>query len=288
MKRSSKLDLAQKDLTKFLESTQKKIYTEHELVEILEENRSSWGLPKTTRATKLLTRFVERNIFKAVTFFIGDSKKTRYFYKEPTIYEIALSLKAKSYISHYPALLLNDLTNQIPKTIYVTHELSPKIRQPSNLNQDSIDLAFSQTQRRSGLATTYEDYKIVFLEGKFTNRSGVITNQNISYTNLERTLIDSTVRPNYSGGAFSVLEAYKNAVVKPMFSANKMIALLGKMDFIYPYHQAIGFYLERAGYKGTFLDVLKRKSMDFDFYLEYNLVEKEYSSEWRIFYPKGM
>jgi hypothetical protein len=218
---------------------------------------------------------------------VGDKTVERYFYKDPGIFELAVSLKAKSYISHYPALLLNDLTNQAPKAIYVTHELRQKPKRPVTLTQEGIDSAFSKPQRRSGTELIYQDYKITLLEGKFTNRAGVITANNIAYTNLERTLIDATVRPNYSGGAFSVLEAYRNAVNKNV-SVNKMAVLLNKIDFIYPYHQAVGFYLERAGYKGNLLDLLRRKPMDFRFYLDYDMVEKEYSSEWKIYYPKGM
>jgi hypothetical protein len=36
------------------------------------------------------------------------------------------------------------------------------------------------------------------------------------------------------------------------------------------------------------IEMLRRKEMHFDFYLDYNLEEKEYSPEWRIYYPKGL
>jgi hypothetical protein len=287
MARIPKIVFAEKYFVNYLEENGKKVYSETDLVKTLDENRFKWGLPATTGAKKLLDKFVDRKLFRSIQLVVGGKKVERFIYKEASIYEIALSLRSKSYISHYPALLFNDLTNQIPKTIYVTHELSPKLSKPSMLSQSAIDAAFSKPQRRSGLECTIEDNKIVLLEGKSTNRAGVVSENNIAYTNLERTLVDATVRPNYAGGAFSVLEAFRNAIDKKI-SVNKLAALLNKMDFIYPYHQAIGFYLERAGYNGNLLDLLRRKPMDFDFYLDYDMAEKEYSPNWKIYYPKGM
>ena len=62
----------------------------------------------------------------------------------------------------------------------------------------------------------------------------------LRFTNLERTLIDATVRPVYAGGVFEVRKAYELA--KEKVSVNRLAALLQKLDYTYPYHQAIGFY----------------------------------------------
>jgi len=287
MNRVLKFNLALKKFQKLLDQSQEKVFPEAHLIKLIEENRSNWDLPITVGANKLLGRFVDQNLFKVIELQIGERKTTRYIIGEPSIYEIAVSLRSKSYISHFPAILLNGLTNQIPKTIYLTHELSQKAKVVGNLSQKAIDSAFSKPQRRSELSTLYNDYKIVFLEAKNSNRIGVTNKGVIPFTNIERTLIDSTVRPNYSGGCFIVLEAYREAVLKRV-SVNKLVAILNKLDYIYPYNQAIGFYLERAGYKGSMIEILRRKKMEFDFYLDYNLTEKEYSPDWRIYYPKGL
>jgi predicted transcriptional regulator of viral defense system len=287
MNRAQIFITAVKKFQKLLEQTQEKVFPEAELINLIEENRSKWDLPTTVAANKLLRRFVDQNLFRIIELQVGERKTIRYIIGEPSIYEIAVSLRSKSYISHFPALLLNGLTNQIPKTIYLTHELSQKAKVASTLSQQAIDKAFSKPQRRSELSTIYEDYKIIFLETKNSNRIGVTNKGIVHITNMERTLIDSTVRPNYSGGCFIVLEAYREALSKNL-SLNKIVAILNKLDYIYPYNQAVGFYLERAGYKGGMIEMLRRKEMHFDFYLDYNLEEKEYSPEWRIYYPKGL
>ena len=111
--------------------------------------------------------------------------------------------------------------------------------------------------------------------------------EKLRVTNVERTLIDITVRPFYAGGVFEVLKAFKLA--KDQVSINKLAATLKKIGYVYPYHQAIGFYLERSGvYKESSIDIFRRMDKNYDFYLTYQIRDKEYSKDWRLFYPKGL
>jgi hypothetical protein len=82
------------------------------------------------------------------------------------------------------------------------------------------------------------------------------------------------------------LEAFRAA--KGGLSANVLVATLKKLDYAYPYHQAIGFYLERAGYPEKYLQPLRDLGLDFDFYLTYHLGPTGYDSSWRLVHPEGM
>jgi predicted transcriptional regulator of viral defense system len=102
---------------------------------------------------------------------------------------------------------------------------------------------------------------------------------------LERTLIDITVRPVYAGGVFEVAKAFELA--KDKLSVNALTAMLKKLKYTYPYHQAIGFYLERAGYKSSLTDLLRKIPMKFDFYLTHQKGETDFVKDWRLHIPKG-
>jgi hypothetical protein len=57
---------------------------------------------------------------------------------------------------------------------------------------------------------------------------------------------------------------------------------------MYPFHQAIGFYMERAGYPQSKYERLKELGVQFDFHLSYGVKDAEYVSDWRLFIPKGL
>lgn len=303
MPRPSRFIPAEKKIRSFFSTNNKRVFNKQDLSEILEKNKQTWNLSDRTYTDKFIEKLLSLQILQRVPINIpskhildlnAKQKETdsieRYFFDHPSIFEIAVSLKHKSYLSHYSAVYLNDLTNQLPKIVYVTYEQSFRPNRTGFLTQDSINKAFSMPQRKSENIYIVEDYTIMLLSGMNTGRQGVYTPLENKYplpiTNIERTLIDITVRPNYSGGTFAVLEAYKNSIDK--ISSNKLMAMLKNIKYIYPYHQAIGFYLERAGYKGNLLKLLKEIPMTFDFYLTYQILEKDYSKEWKIFYPKGM
>ncbi len=187
------------------------------------------------------------------------------------------------------------LTEQSPQAIYLTDERKTTYKSEREaLSQSAIDQAFSRPPKISANYAEHADKKIYLLNGADTGHLGVVSQQandeegqeiQVRLTNLERTLIDITVRPVYAGGVFEVAKAFELA--KERVSVNKLVAMLNKLDFAYPYHQAIGYYLERAAYKASQLDLIRRLPIQHDFYLAHDMGKTRYENSWRLHIPNG-
>ncbi len=60
------------------------------------------------------------------------------------------------------------------------------------------------------------------------------------------------------------------------------------MEFVYPYHQLVGYYLEASKeFSETEIAVFDRIPKPFDFYLDDMMKETRYSERWKIHYPSG-
>src|SRR6185295_525967 len=95
----------------------------------------------------------------------------------------------------------------------------------------------------------YEQFVVYLLNGKHTNKLGVENLKldngvSLPATSIERTPVDVAVRPQYSGGVGALLQAYVKA--RGRISIDRLASILSKLDYRYPYHQAIGFYLEQS------------------------------------------
>jgi predicted transcriptional regulator of viral defense system len=185
-------------------------------------------------------------------------------------------------------MYLHGLIENIPQVIYTNKEQSRKPRYGSDLTQESLDRAFARPMRKTKQIAQYNRFKIYLLNGKYTGNLGVIDHDlngiTIRSTGLERTLVDAVVRPDYSGGIEEVLKAFTAA--KGEASVNKMLAILKKMDYMYPYHQAIGFYLEKAGYKESVLQLVEELGIAYNFYLTYQMTDKVLNDRWKLYVPR--
>ncbi len=175
--------------------------------------------------------------------------------------------------------------------IFINKEQSEKPRNSGQLSQEAIDRAFQNQQRRSKLTYKYQDATITLLSGKHTGRLEVEparapSGHEVEVTSLERTLIDITVRPAYSGGVSTVLGAFGQA--RNRVSVTKLIALLNEFNYIYPYHQSIGFYLKRSGYTEADQLLAKADGVKFDFYLCHGLKHPAFDPDWRVFFPRRL
>lgn len=290
MGRKSDFSLAQKKIEAYLKSSPSKSFSEKILSSDLDKNRDDWKISER-KTGKNFTTFITQKKLLYKTEFRNENGGIKPIFSKSNIdnFTIFSTLHNNSYFTHYTAMFLNELTLQIPKTYYLNFE-HYSISERGEISQNGIDRIFSKPQRKSSKFFTYGGNKIILLNGKYTNKLGVKTKKGdrslYEYTNLERTLIDIAIRPVYSGGVFEVLNAYKTA--KKMVNMKRLINYLEELDYIYPYKQVIGFYLEKAGYPEKTLSLFETEKIKFKFYLTYDIRKDQFSDRWQLHYPKGM
>ncbi|HVV17388.1 MAG TPA: hypothetical protein VHH90_09320 [Polyangia bacterium] len=288
----------------FFEKNPQKVFLRTEFARILTEQETEWGAPRSLTPSRLIKVLYRRGL-REVDFVqerLPDSASgetppkptktlTRLAWGDPNPYSLGASLRTGAYLSHASAVFLHGLTQEVPKTIYVNKEQSEKPSDPSSLTQEALDRAFQNKQRVSTYIFVHNDNRFVLLSGKHTNRLEVSNVEieggaTVPATKLERTLIDITVRPLYAGGVFEVAKAFQAA--KERVSVSTLVATLKKLEYVYPYHQAIGYYMERAGFSGRQLDRVRSLGLTYRFYLANSLHNPRLVPEWNLWVPDGL
>lgn len=286
----SRLSIAKRDIVRAFDEHQQRVFAWADIEQMLASNRSFWRLAQATTGNEFLDYLLKNTQLAVHKFELPHRPTNRYSWGDVSTFELVQSLREKGYFTHYTAIHLHGLTDQIPKTIYLNSE-QKATGGGGQLSQGNIDRAFKRKPRVSKNLTTFGEQRVCLLNGQNTGLLGVVGMElegglELRVTNIERTLIDATVRPVYSGGVFEVAQAFSAAYGH--FSTNKLVSYLRKLNYTYPYHQAIGFYLERTGkYSDSQIALLRRFEMEYDFYLAHDVKDVDYVKSWRLFVPKG-
>ncbi len=200
-------------------------------------------------------------------------------------YDIALAYARYYYFSHQSALHIHGLDNSAQQIIYMSEENIFTSSPSSNLTQSTIDQAFSKPQRMTTNFKKFNELTINFLKGQSPDHMNT-TKDNLRVSDIEKTLIDITVRPSYSGGSKNIMKSFKNARI--LMDPEKLVHYYKKLSFAYPYHQSLGFYLENSGYDKAYYRELLQFNHKFNFYLDYEISNPEYCEKWKIFYDSSV
>jgi predicted transcriptional regulator of viral defense system len=291
MPKTANLSLIKAHFAKVRQST----FTPTQLNTLFVEKQDEWNIPKSWGQSKFQEVLEEKIGLKRVALKWGKAKEiTRFFRGNPSHLEIAASLIHGSYLCHRTAAAIHGLVDDYGKILYINAEQDAKPTS-NELHQQAIDRAFSSKSRISkreyrALAGKDETRYLV-VSGKRSFGRGVEAFQHpeageIKITNMERTLIDCTIRPHYLGTAQELVKAFKSA--RNRFDVEKLSQTLAELNYLYPYNQSLGFLLQRAGYSPIEFAKLKNLKMQFNFYLDHGMEETNFDPEWRLFYPKEL
>ncbi|WP_046755308.1 type IV toxin-antitoxin system AbiEi family antitoxin domain-containing protein [Kordia jejudonensis] len=291
--RKESFDRASAEIADFFKNSIHEAYTTNDIQKIFESQKGQWRIAQYRNYKHFITFLNNRKILilDIQNHDFQNSEKKILRKSTCTPFDIGLTVKKGGYLCNYSAMQIHQLTLQIPKTVYISEDKYAPYGGNLfvELNQDSVNKAFSKPQRvsKESYKSEYDGFRYVYLQKKHNSINVGITKINgLSVTDLERTLIDIAVRPAYSGGAFQILEAYNKA--KKKINLNKLDNYLKDLDYIYPYHQLIGFYLDLAGFPEKDLNLFLNKKSDINFYQTYNLTNKKLNKKWGIFYPTGL
>lgn len=286
----SKMAMRKERIAETLEQAETPLLRRDDLRIVLDSNRDDWELPSSVTLT-LYLRFLENEeIVEKIELGFPSRQVTLYAVRKFSKYDLALAAAPRAYFSHITAMYIHSLTEDESSTVYINQEQRPKAKSKQKLSQGRIDAALSNNPRISTNIAEYEGMSICLLNGMNTARLGVVSHQaepGVTYavTGPERTLIDIAVRPFYSGGSSVVVEAYRRAA--PSITVQDLKSILAEIDYTYPYHQAVGFYLERSGaYQESDLSLIESFGIKHRFYLEYAMSDPSYSERWQIYFPK--
>jgi hypothetical protein len=268
------------------------VFQERQILSFLESSRFDWPLGYSTSCERQIAWLIQNTELRQI-LIESQQRQTptvRYTWGDSSPFAIALSLARSPYFSHGTAAALQGLV-PLSGPLYVNQEQTPKPTGRGILTQESINRAFRSPQRLSNNRHRWDGGSAVILSGKNTNSLGVGQTdapggQRVPTTSIERTLIDLAVRPAYCGGPTVVLDAFKAA--RGRASSGALMKTLHDLSYVYPYHQVIGFYLERSKYDRDTLEMFKEPGIRLDFYVDYGLVEPSYDQHWRVFYPSSL
>jgi hypothetical protein len=265
-------------------SLPQKIYTAHELGQIIADFAQAVLYHEVVSPEAYIDYLVYHGKISRIVMTGANSSAIRFSTGNFSRYELALSIKGGSYFSHGTAAYFQGLCDKTPTTVYLSVEGKPRETADQKLEQSSIDRVFDKPQRQSSNGYNWEGHDFLLMTGLFTKDKAIKTKSGLPVTGLEKTLLDCTVRPAYTGGAAIVMDLYRRAVAIGI-DAQKLIAMYDEMHFIYPYHQAIGFYLERTGGESAVIESLRERPQSFTFYLDYAMQNRAYSPSWNLYYP---
>lgn len=275
---------AHREIANFFDKSGLRVFTKQDLANVLSSNAAEWNLP---------IKYDNKTFRQDLVSFLGFKsliidRYEVFSYKKPEYLDVFQKLKKSSFFSHYTALRLHGLTEQTPYQVFVSTARKNTLSEDT-ISQEAIDEAFKKIKDKTSEPIVFDKYKI-FIKTVVCNDLDIetlqINSEDYSFfvklTNIEKTLIDAAINPEYCGGPAEVLKAFSRS--KDKVSVVKIKSILKRIGYKYPYHQLIGFYMERAEFDDKKIKIIEDIPMNNDFYLNHGKNEM-YSSRWKLHYP---
>jgi len=181
------------------------------------------------------------------------------------------------------ALNIQALSDFREEYIFVSKERSTKIEQGNvTLTQENIDNAFSKKPRRTNAYDKIDNHVVVLLEANKTDTFEVIEYNGYRVSSVNRAFVEMITNVQYLQSSETIIEVFTK--IKEKLNLDTIYTIIEKFDFIYPYFQLAGFYLEQIGFLKAELVKFYDKKSKLNFYTQKNKNHYEFDEYWKVYY----
>lgn len=273
--------LNKKDILKTIQEYE--FLSQEQLKEILQQLKDKSLVSSSLSFNAFLLKLIDEGLIQK-SISIRGHIKTRYTFNQNfKTYDFCNSLEKNSFFSMSTALNLQGLSDFRKEYIFVSKERTIRIEQGSvTLNQENIDNAFSKKPRRTNAYDKIDNHIVVLLEANNTDGFGLIEYDGYRVSSINRAFVEMITNIHYFQSSQNLIQVFKN--IKNSLDIDKIYTIIEKFDFIYPYFQLAGFYLEKIGFSKTELSKFYDKRSQLRFYTEKNKNHYEFDEYWNIYF----
>lgn len=259
---------------------------------IKDELKEESLIPNSMSYDRFLNRLIDEGL-NTFSLHIKDIYKTRYSFKKNIDHDLFASILSgkQTFLSMTTALRLQGLTDYRDEVIFVSKELSDKSEYIYNntLEQSAIDKAFiNGSPRYSNTIGKLDGKNYIFLSPKYSNNYEVITNKDgVKVSSINRAFVEMIINLHYFKTYTTIIDIFKP--LKDKLNIKKIYSYIHMQNYIYPYFQCAGFYLEQIGFNKDQLKDFKKNILDLNFYTQKSKLEivgEDYlfNEYWKMYY----
>lgn len=280
--------------TQILKQFKKKpfYFSSVDISRIKDELKKKSLIPGSMSYDRFLNRLIDEGL-NTFSLSVQGSYKTRYSFKKNLDHDLFASILSgkKTFLSMTTALRLQGLTDYRNEVIFVSREQSDKgyYNYDNELKQEAVDTAFIQgIPRYSNSIGELDGKNYVFLSPKYSDCYEVITMKNgVKVSSINRAFVEMIVNIHYFKTYTTIIDIFQP--LKEKLDIRKIYKFIEMLNYIYPYFQCAGFYLEQIGFSKDELIEFKDIVSDLNFYTQKSkleLVGEDYlfNEYWKMYY----
>ena len=215
---------------------------------------------------------------------IRNHLKMRYTLdKHLDIYAFCRTLEANSYFPMTTSLNIQGLSDYRSNYIFISKERTKRATfADKKLRQEDIDRAFAKPPRRTTAHDKIGDYIVIMLETNNTSAFDITEYQGYKISSTSRTFVEIVSNVHYFESSDQALALFHE--IKDHLNVDKIYDIIERFDFVYPYFQLVGFYLEQIGFDKEALKRFYARKSALKFYAQKNKEAYLFDEYWGVYY----